>query len=124
MKKYFLSFLISALLLGGIAVPVLAQTEPDLSAQIAEKSGYAKNGAPNLSETVGKIIRIILGLLGIIFLALTVYAGALWMTAAGNEEKVTTAMGILKMAVIGLIIILASYSLSYFVLDKIFEATL
>ena len=111
-------------MLRGLVLPVLVQAAPDLSTQIAEKSGYGKNGAPNLSETVGKIIRIILGLLGIIFLSLTVYAGALWMTAAGEEEKVTTATGILKMAVIGLIIILASYSLSYFVLDKIFEATL
>lgn len=111
-------------LFAGLVAPVLAQTEPDLSAQIAEKSGYGQNGAPNLSETVGKVIRVILGLLGIIFLGLTVYAGLLWMTAAGDEEKVTKAIGIIRMAVIGLIVILASYSLSYFVLDKIFEATL
>ena len=98
--------------------------EPNIVIQIGHDSGYAPADASTLSQTVGKIIRIILGLLGIIFLGLTVYAGALWMTAAGEEEKVTTATGILKMAVIGLIIILASYSLSYFVLDKIFEATL
>lgn len=124
MKKYFLAFLVSMSLFAGLVAPVLAQTEPDLSAQIAEKSGYGQNGAPNLSETVGKVIRVILGLLGIIFLGLTVYAGLLWMTAAGDEEKVTKAIGIIRMAVIGLIVILASYSLSYFVLDKIFEATL
>ena len=73
---------------------------------------------------MGKIIRVGLGLLGTIFLVLTIYAGYLWMTAAGNDETVAKATGILKMAVIGLVIILVSYSLSYFVLDKIFEATL
>ncbi len=126
MKKYILISLLGLSLLGGNSNLVFAQAKDPLLSGIANETGYTKAGqpAPNLSETVGKIIRIILGLLGIIFLGLTVYAGALWMTAAGEEEKVTAAMGILKMAVIGLIIILASYSLSYFVLDKIFEATL
>lgn len=125
MSKFFLTFLFGASLLVGIlGASVFVQAEPDLSSQIAEQSGYAPANSATLSQTVGKIIRVILGLLGIIFLGLTVYAGALWMTAAGEEEKVTKATGILKMAVIGLIIILASYSLSYFVLDKIFEATM
>jgi len=48
----------------------------------------------------------------------------LWLTAAGEESKVEKAMGILKTAVIGLVIILAAYSITYFVLDKIFAATL
>jgi hypothetical protein len=123
MKKYFLIFLASASLFVSIPNIVLA-SDPDIVVQIAHDSGYASAYDTTLSQTVGKIIRIILGLLGIIFLGLTVYAGALWMTAAGEEEKVTKATGILKTAVIGLIIILGSYSLSYFVLDKILEATL
>lgn len=123
MKLFFLSFLIGVGFLGGLTQPVFVQADTLLS-DIANQSGYSQNTAPSLSQTVGKIIKIVLGLLGIIFLSLTVYAGVLWMTAAGAEEQVTKATGILKMAVIGLIIILASYSLSYFVLDKIFEATL
>lgn len=127
MKKYFLVFLLSLGLLGSVQIPVFAQTssKDNLLFDVARQSGYNKDtNVQTLSETVGKIIRILLGLLGIIFLALTVYAGALWMTSQGEEEKVTKATGILKTSVIGLIIILASYSLSYFVLDKIFEATL
>ena len=123
MKKFLLSLLVVFNLCIGLS-PVFAQTEPDLSTQIAQKSGFGAANATTLSETVGKIIRVGLGLLGTIFLVLTSYAGYLWMTAAGNDETVAKATGILKMVVIGLVIILVSYSLSYFVLDKIFEATL
>jgi uncharacterized membrane protein (Fun14 family) len=121
LKKYFILFLLSFNLLLVPVTHVYAQT--DLSQDIAQKSGYGSVTGNTLSETVGKIIKIILGLLGIVFLALTVYAGALWMTAAGEEEKVTKAMGILKTSVVGLIIILAAYSITYFVLDSIFKAT-
>ncbi len=41
------------------------------------------------------------------------------MTAAGEEDKVTKATGIIKFAVIGLIIILSAYSLTHFVLKAI-----
>lgn len=121
MKKHFLIFLLGLNLLLVPAKVVLAQT--DLSQDIAAKSGYGQVDGSTLSETVGKIIRIVLGLLGTVFLCLTVYAGFLWMTAAGNDEQVGKALGILKTAVIGLVIILASYSITYFVLDSIFKVT-
>ncbi len=63
---------------------------------------------------VADIIIIVLQLLGIIFFALMVYAGFLWMTASGNEEKVETSKKIIFQAVIGLAIILASYSITIF----------
>ena len=121
MKKYFLIFLLGLNLILVPAKFVVAQT--DLSQVIATKSGYGQVDGSTLSETVGEIIRIILGLLGTVFLCLTVYAGFLWMTAAGNSEQVEKALGILKTAIIGLVIILASYSISYFVLDSIFKVT-
>ncbi|MBP6859429.1 MAG: hypothetical protein KBC69_02315 [Candidatus Magasanikbacteria bacterium] len=121
MKKHFLIFLLGLNLLFVPAKVALAQT--DLSQDIAAKSGYGQVDSSTLSETVGKIIRIVLGLLGTVFLCLTVYAGFLWMTAAGNSEQVEKALGILKTAVIGLVIILASYSITYFVLDSIFKVT-
>ena len=74
-------------------------------------------------ETVARTIRVALELIGAIFLILTVYAGFLWMTAAGAEEQVAKATGILKMAVIGLIIILAAYSLTNFVIYRLLRST-
>jgi hypothetical protein len=120
-KKYFILSLLTFNLLLVPAAQVYAQT--DLSQDIAQKSGYGSATGSTLSETVGRIIKIVLGFLGIIFLALTVYAGALWMTAAGNEEKVTKALDILKTSVIGLIIIIAAYSITYFVVENVFKLT-
>jgi len=121
LKKYLIISLLAFNLLLVPVTQVFAQT--DLSQQIAEKSGYGSATGSTLSETVGKIIKAVLGFLGTIFLALTVYAGVLWMTAAGNEEKVTKAMGILKTSVIGLIIIVAAYSITYFVVENVFRLT-
>jgi len=123
MKKYFLISLLALNLLLVPAASVYAQT--DLSQDIAQKSGYETSGitTATLSETVGRIIKIVLGFLGIIFLTLTVYAGVLWLTSAGNEEKVTKATGILKTSVVGLIIIIAAYSITYFVVANVFKLT-
>lgn len=124
LKKYFIISLLAFNLLLVPASQVYAQT--DLSQKtvqdIAKKSGYETSGVTSatLSQTIGRIIKIVLGLLGTIFLALTVYAGVLWLTAAGNEEQVTKSLGILKTAVIGLIIIIAAYSITSFVLTNAF----
>ncbi len=123
MKKYFILSLMALNLLLVPVVFAVTSTQADLSQDIAQKSGYGSATGSTLSETVGQIIRIILGLLGTIFLVLTVYAGVLWMTAAGNEERVTKAMSILKTSVIGLIIIIAAYSITYFVLENVFALT-
>ena len=82
-------------------------------------------GLGNKSPQViaASIINIVLGFLGILSLALILYAGFKWMTAAGNEDQVSSAKKILVSAVIGLIIILSSYALAAFVLDAVFTAS-
>ncbi|MFH1232592.1 MAG: hypothetical protein V1651_01855 [Patescibacteria group bacterium] len=69
----------------------------------------------SLSGTIGTIVGIVLSLLGVVFLILTVYAGFSWMTAAGEEERVTKAKETLTRAVIGLIITLGAYAIWAFV---------
>jgi len=92
----------------------------DLSKTIAGKAGYDKTATEtSLSQQIGTVIKGALTLVGIIFIALMIYAGFLWMTAAGEEDKVTKATGIIKFAVIGLIIIVSAYSLTYFVLGAV-----
>jgi ABC-type phosphate transport system auxiliary subunit len=44
-----------------------------------------------------------------------IVAGFQWMTAAGNETKVEKALSMIKTAVIGLIIVLAAYAITYFI---------
>lgn len=88
------------------------------------EAGYAAPVGENyLQETIGKIIKSALGLLGTIFLVLMIYAGYLWMTAAGNEENVEKAKKLLGNAVIGLALVLTAYAITAFVVRSLVTAT-
>ena len=74
-------------------------------------------------EIAGSVIRVLLGFLGIIAVLIILYAGFLWMTAAGNDDKVSTAKSMMSAGVIGLVIILAAFGIASFVMDALVEAT-
>ncbi|MDD4694985.1 MAG: Ig-like domain-containing protein [Patescibacteria group bacterium] len=80
-------------------------------------------GDASIEVIVGTIIQIFLGLLGLIALILILYGGFVWMTSAGNEEKISQAKKIIISATIGLIIIFASYAIVSFVLKTIQDGT-
>ena len=94
---------------------VSAGTQADIQNQLGAAGGNSGLGTPTDPRIiVANIIRTVLGLLGIIFFALTVYAGFLWMTAGGEDEKVNKAKSLLMQAVIGLAIILSAYAITLF----------
>lgn len=68
-----------------------------------------------LASTLGIIINVALSILGIIFLAITIISGYQWMTAQGNEAQVTKAKDSVTRAVIGLIVVIASYAIWFFI---------
>ncbi len=76
-----------------------------------------------ISLVIANIIKTFLGFLGIIFIVLIIWAGYNWMTASGNEEKVTKAKKSLYQAVIGLLITLSAYAITYFVFTALDSAT-
>ncbi len=78
----------------------------------AKGAGFEAPKDPRL--IIAQIIKIVLSLLGTIFFVLTLYAGFLWMTAAGNDEQVGKAKSLLFQATMGLTVILAAYGISYF----------
>jgi hypothetical protein len=69
-----------------------------------------------------QIVRVALGFLGIIALAIVLYGGFVWMTSAGNEEKISQAKKILTNGVIGLIIILSAFGITQWVLNTLLGA--
>ncbi|MFA6027408.1 MAG: hypothetical protein WC752_00575 [Patescibacteria group bacterium] len=71
--------------------------------------------------SVSLIINYALTFLGTVSLVLIVYSGARWMLARGNEEEIKKSQEILKGGVIGLVIILSSYALSYFVFTSLVD---
>ena len=74
-------------------------------------------------ETVAKVVNVILGFLGIIAVVLILIAGFLWMTAAGSEEKISTAKKLMSAGVIGLVIVLAAFGIARFVISSMLSAT-
>lgn len=68
---------------------------------------------------VGELIKWTLGLLGTIFFVITLFAGFQYMTAGGDSQKVSSAVGLLKNAAIGLVIIAGSYLITEYVISAV-----
>jgi len=90
--------------------------------ETAQGTGHTVIAGANkpFAQTIGQVVKILLRFLGVIFLLLMIYGGYIWMMAAGNETQVDKAKSIIKNAAIGLIIVLAAYAVTYFVIDKVY----
>ena len=98
------------------------ETSKNMVANVGNAAGIqTTNGG--LTDIIGKLINIFLGFLGVIFLVLMLYAGFLWMTAQGEETKVKRAKDMITQAIIGLIIVVAAFAISNFVLASLLNAT-
>ncbi|MDO9399502.1 MAG: hypothetical protein Q7T79_02350 [bacterium] len=99
-----------------------SNTDPTDS--VAKNAGYNTAKTVSLLAVITTVINVVLSLLGVIFLILIIFAGFNWMTAAGEEEKITKAKSTITAAIIGLIVVLSAYAISYFVIFQISTATL
>ena len=117
MKTFF------TLLFANIALfPAIARAQYDsFLDDVADNADI--NTTTSATDVVANVIGIVLGLLGVVFLVLLIYAGILWMTAAGNSDQVDKARNILVTSIIGLVITLAAFSISNFVVDSLLTAT-
>jgi len=129
MKKYFKKFVILFSLIALLILPILsfaASPAYDNLQKVGEGKGMSTANAPyvgadqyKLSQIIGLVIQAFLGLLGVIFLIYMIYAGYSWMTAQGDEEKVTKAKDTIQRAVIGRIVTIGAYAITYFVIQKL-----
>ncbi|HBW74257.1 MAG TPA: hypothetical protein DEF59_03270 [Candidatus Magasanikbacteria bacterium] len=131
-KKKIISFLATASLVGTMVIPSLASayTVNSIDATNGAKSlgadqigTYTGLGQKDIRETVGNIINVALGLLGIVAVVIILIGGFEWMTAGGNEEKTGEAKKRIMAGVIGLAIILSAYAIAKFVIDSLVKAT-
>lgn len=80
-------------------------------------------GTENPEDITISLVNVVLGFLSLVAVVIIMYGGFTWMTAAGNEDKIKTAQDILKAAVIGLIIILASWALTNYLINTAIDST-
>lgn len=121
--KYFFSGIVSALLLFCmfvLATPVLADSY-GLSATAGAAKLISSRTPP---EIAGQVIGAALSLVGVMFFVLMIYSGITWMMARGNEEQTKQALRTIVAAIIGLIIVLASYAITTFVFESIYGGEL
>ncbi len=134
MQKKFISTLKIAIV--GVFLTLAIFSLPDIAygQSVADPNSNLQTGVQIIEQPLGlpatdirlviaRIIRVALGLLGIVALGLILYAGFLWMTAGGNEEQVASAKKFLLNTVIGLAIILSAYAIVSFVISKLADAT-
>lgn len=122
-SKYLVAFTMAAFL----TLPALAVKAQDVNGTFGFDP--VNTGLNNtLKETdprtmVGSIINVALGFMGVIAVIIILIGGFKWMTAGGNEDKVSEAKKMLGYGVIGMVIVLAAWGVATFVVNSIYTAT-
>ena len=73
----------------------------------------------SLPALIARVIRQLLSVVGALALAFFVWGGLMWMTARGEEAKITKAKGIITAAVSGLVAIFASYAVLNLIINAL-----
>lgn len=119
---FFLFAFVFLLIFGSFILLFLTTSQNAVLAQYGlekagEITGIAKGTIP---EYVGKIIKTVIEILGVILVALIIYGGIVYATSAGNEEQITTGKNILTYAIIGVTICALAFALTDYVLRALF----
>ena len=97
-----------------LGLPSLAQAQDSTRNGLKFVGDLAYGSGPTDPKLlIGRIVQVILGFIGYVFVVLIIVAGIQWMTSGGNEEKVTRAKNMLRNATIGLLLILIAYSIAF-----------
>lgn len=114
MKRVLLSLIALTLLLTP-AILLANDFGLDATAGAANLDDYGGD----LTVLIGQVVGAFLSLIGIIFFVLVVYGGLMWMTAQGNKDTVKKAINTVISAAVGLIVVLAAYAITNFVLESV-----
>ncbi len=116
-------------LAGALAFSALAQPDEntglldasDQAKLTAERSGLGSEAvAPEVAA--GQIFGYAMGVIGIVFFIVIVIAAWQWLTAQGNEERITKAKNTIRNSVIAVVILFGAYAIAAFVLDRVIDA--
>lgn len=106
------------------ALPAFAQDALSGLKTSAGQAGLTTGlGAKTVPEIIGSVVGYALSFIGVLFMIMMIYGGISWMTSFGNTEKVNKAKELITSAVIGLIIVIAAYAITSFVVDKLVTTT-
>ena len=105
--------------------PLRALAAEGIGAAGEKLSGLAGQGlalTSNFQGTTATVVSMIFYVMGTIFLALMIYGGVVWAKSAGREEEIKRAKNIIITALIGLVVVMASYAITRFILTNLAKA--
>lgn len=82
-----------------------------------------EEGDPNLMKTVMQILNVIVGVVGVIAVAVIIIGGILYVTSTGEAAKTTRARNTILYGIVGLVIALLAFAIVRFVLNNAFKTT-
>jgi len=109
------------------ASPVYAQTlSKDIISQVDSaggNAGYATSSTSTPMVFFASFISVMLSIIGMLFFVLLIYAGYVRLTAHGEEDRLKESTKTMVAALLGLTIVLLSYSITKFVLPRVYNAS-
>lgn len=121
MKKIILGVIFSLLITGIIIAPQVSAITESCPAGSTTCLTNPLGNVNTPQALIGKIITAVLGVVGSLALLFFVYGGLIWMTSAGNAEKVKQGRDTLVWAAIGLAVIFSAYAITRIVLSSVMQ---
>ncbi len=119
MKKFVKHLLSLVIVMSFVFAPAVfaLDVQTDLGGNVVTNSGL-KLGDNSPVKIITNLINTAMLLLGLGAVIIILLAGFKWMTAGGNEEKVSEAKKLMSAGVIGIIIILSAWGIAKWVLTQ------
>lgn len=123
--KLFLSILVVVISFG-FFVPTLQAVDLKEQVNAQLEAGVKKSGLSTSTKDpriiAAEYIQVFLGLLTAIFLILIGMSSYWYITARGEAQKIEKATDTIRRAIIGLIVVIMAYSITYFVSKNVQKA--
>lgn len=121
LSRLFAAIVVSITLLFSVAAYAQSAGPVDHLTNIGGEMGLNPSpeaASESLAMAMGTVIKTIISITGSIMMAYIIFAGWLWMTAHGQEDKISKAKNIIRGSVIGLIIVFSAYIITATVVDR------
>lgn len=122
LSLFFITSMVFGIFYSVIAAEPSTTTPSSSSSSSKTKTYEAQIKSPigevTAGELIGRIVEYLMGLVGVIAVLMLIWGGVMYMTSAGNEEKINTAKKIITGAIIGLVVAL----LAYLIVDQVIKA--
>jgi hypothetical protein len=80
-------------------------------------------GTTDLKVVIAKVISAVLGIVGSLALLMFFLGGILWLTAAGNDDRIKLSKAIIVWSTLGLAVIFSAYAIAKLIMTAILQGS-